>query len=113
MTWNLIRKRMCCCASAFPFAIATIAGRDGVAVRASLGMAEEGADALIELRADDVFEPAGLGVGLGVIGREGVFEEALGQSMPAHYAPRALAADWRKLCFAVLHFDQMPLAHPA
>ncbi len=76
-------------------------------------MAEERADALIEFGANDVFEPAGLRVGFGVVYGESIFEETFGQPMPAHYTPRALAADWRKLRLAVLHFDQMPFAHPA
>src|SRR5580704_5730430 len=33
--------------------------------------------------------------------------------MPAHDASRTLAAYWRKLRFAILHFDQMPFAHAA
>lgn len=82
-------------------------------MRTSLRVAEKGADALIELRADDMFEPACLRVSLGVIGGESVFEEAFGQPMPAHDASRALAAHWRKLGLAILQFDQMPLAHPA
>ena len=81
-------------------------------MRASLGMAEERADALIELRANDVFEPTGLRVRLGVVYGESIFEEAFSQPMPAHHAPRALAAHRCKLRFAVLQFDQMPFAHP-
>ena len=82
-------------------------------MRARLGMAEERADALIEFRADDVFEPAGLRVSLGIVDGKSVFEEAFSQPMPAHDAPRALAAHRRKLRLAVLQFDQMPLAHAA
>lgn len=41
-------------------------------------MAEERANPLIQLRADDVFEPARLRVGLGVVDRESVLEEAFG-----------------------------------
>jgi len=82
-------------------------------VRASLGVAEESTDALIQLRADDVFEPAGLRVGLGVVGGESVFKKTFGQPMPAHDAARALAPHRRKLGLAVLQFDQVSLAHPA
>ena len=81
-------------------------------MRASLGVAEESTDALIQLRADDVFEPTCLCVGLGVVYGESIFEEAFSQPMPAHDASRALAAHWRKLRLTVLHFDQVPLAHP-
>ncbi len=41
-------------------------------------MAEESANALIEFRADDVFEFAGLAVGFVLIDAEGVFEQPLG-----------------------------------
>ena len=64
--------------SALRFSVAAIAWRNRVAVRACLRMAEERADALIQFRADDVFETAGLRVGLGVVSRESVFEEAFG-----------------------------------
>ena len=76
-------------------------------------MAEKRADALIQLRADDVLEPACLRVSLGVVDGESIFEEAFSQPMSAHNAPRALAAHRRELRLAVLHFDQVPLAHPA
>src|SRR5271157_262393 len=76
-------------------------------------MAKERADALIQLRADDVFETACLRVGFGVVDGESIFEEALSQPMPAHDAARALATHGCELRLAVLHFDQMPLAHPA
>lgn len=76
-------------------------------------MAKECADALIQLRADDVFEPTGLRMSLSVIDGESIFEEAFREPMPAHDAPRSLAAHRRELRLAVLHFDQVPLAHPA
>ena len=68
-------------------------------------MAKKCADALIEFRADDVFEPACLCVSFGVVGGKSVFEEAFGQPMPAHHTPCALAADRRKLRFAVFQLD--------
>ena len=82
-------------------------------MRASLRMAEERADALIEFGADDVFEPACLRVRLSIVDGESVFEEAFSQPMPAHDATRALASHRRKLRLAVLQFDKVPLAHPA
>jgi len=82
-------------------------------VRARFRMAEEGTDALIELRADDVFEAARLRVGLGVVDGESVFKEAFGQPMPAYDTSRALAAHRRKLRLAIPQLDQMPLAHAA
>lgn len=50
------------------------AGRDRVAVGAGGGMAEEGADALIEFRRNDVFELAGMGISFGFGEIEGVGE---------------------------------------
>ena len=48
-------------------------------------MAEERADALVQFRADDVFEFAGLRVRFGIVNREGVLEEALREPMaPDH-----------------------------
>ena len=82
-------------------------------MRASFRVAKERADALIELGADDVFETACLRVSFGIVGGKSVFEEAFGQPMPAHDAPRALTTDWRKLRLAGLQFYQMSLAHPA
>ncbi len=76
-------------------------------------MAKERADALIEFGADDVFESTGLRMSFGVVDGKSVFEEAFRQPMPAHDASRTLAAHRRKLRLAVLHFDQVPLAHPA
>jgi len=52
-------------------------------------MAQERADALVELRRDDVFEAAGLLVGFGVVDGESVGEETLGEAMAADYIARA------------------------
>ena len=93
--------------SVFRFSIAAIAWGNGIAVRASLGMAEKRAYTLIEFGADDVFKPAGLRVGLGVVNGESVFEEALCQTMPAHDTSCPLAAHRRKLRLTVLQFDQL------
>ena len=76
-------------------------------------MAKERANALIQLRADDVLEPACLRVRLSVVDGESVLEEAFSQPMSAHDATRTLAAHRGELRFAVLQFDQVPLAHPA
>jgi len=59
-------------------AVAAVARGDRIAMRARLWMSEKATDALIQLRADDVLELAGLVAGLGVVDGEGVFEEALG-----------------------------------
>ena len=63
--------------SALRFSVAAIAGGNRIPVRARFRMAEERADALIQFRTDDVFEPAGLRVGFRVIRGESIFEEAL------------------------------------
>jgi hypothetical protein len=93
--------------SALRFAVATVTRRNGIPVGASLRMAEERADALVQLRADDVFELAGLRVRFGILDGKGVLEEALGQAVAAHNVARALAAYGRELHFAVLHLHQM------
>lgn len=69
-------------------------------------MTEESADALVEFRADDVFEPAGLGLRFRILDGEGVFEKALRQSMPADDVARALASERGELRFAVLKRNQ-------
>src|SRR5579859_1710596 len=46
--------------SVLGLSVAAFARRNGIAVWARLGVAQERADALIQFRADDVFEPAGL-----------------------------------------------------
>jgi hypothetical protein len=70
-------------------------------------MAEERADALVQLRADDVFKLAGLRVRFGILDGKRVLEEALGQAVAADNVARALAAYGRELHFAVFHLYQM------
>jgi hypothetical protein len=100
-------------ASVFRFSVAAITWWNRIAVRASFRVTKERTDALIQLRADDVLETAGLRVGFGVVYGESIFEETFSQPVPAHDAPRALAAHGRKLRLARLQLDQMPFAHPA
>ena len=80
-------------------------------MRASFGMAQEGADALVELRADDVFEFAGLAVGFGVVHREGVFEEAFGEAVAADYIAGAECPRWRKRNVTVLRLHELQVGH--
>jgi len=87
------------------FAVAAIAWGDGIAVGAGFWMAEEGADALVELRADDVLEFTGLVMHFGFVDRKRVFEEALGEPMTPHHIARAVAAARRQLHFAISQFD--------
>src|SRR6267378_3859255 len=97
--------------SALGLAVATIARRNGIPMGAGLRMAEERADALVELRADDVFELAGLRVCFGILDAKSVLEEALGQAVAADNVARALAAYGRELHFAVFHLYQMKIRH--
>src|SRR2546425_7659788 len=71
---------------------AAIARRNRIAVRASFRMPQKCADALVELRADDVLKLAGLIVGLGIFNRERVPEEALGEAVAADDVAGAAAA---------------------
>ena len=74
-------------------------------------MAQERADTLVQLGTDDVFELAGLVVGLRVIYGEGVFEEALGQAVAADYIAGAASACVGELHVAVFSFDQLQFGH--
>jgi len=60
--------------SVLRLAIAAIAWRNGIAVRAGFWVAEERADALVQFRADDVFELAGLCVCFGFVDGKSVFK---------------------------------------
>ena len=74
-------------------------------------MAEECTNALVQFRADDVFELAGLRVRFGILDGKRVLEETLGQAVAADDVARALAAYRSKLHFAVLHLYQMQIRH--
>ena len=65
-------------------------------------MPEKRADALVQLRTDDVLESASLRARFGIADGKSVFEETLGQAVPADHVPGALAADGRELHFAIL-----------
>ena len=90
-------------ALALGFAVAAFAWRNRIPVRAGLGVSEECANALVQLGADDVFEFAGLRVGLGIVDRKSVLEQALGQAVTPDNVACALAAHERELHFPVLH----------
>ena len=72
-------------------------------MRTSLGVPEEGADALVQLRADDVFKLAGLRMRLGFVDGKSVFEKALGETVTADNVARALATYGCELYSPVLH----------
>src|SRR5271169_2671804 len=85
--------------SALGLAVATVARRNGISMWAGFRVAKERADTLVQLRADDVLELAGLRVRLGVVDGKRVLEEAFGQAVTAHHVARALAAHGRELHF--------------
>src|SRR5229473_7736622 len=99
--------------SSLGFRIAAIAGRNGIAVRTSFGVAEEAANALVQLGTDDVLEFAGLVARFGVVDRERVFEQTLRETMTAHNVARAAAAHSGQFDFAVTQIDQMQIRHAA
>jgi hypothetical protein len=74
-------------------------------------MAEERADALVQLGADDVLEFAGLRMRLGILDGKCVLEETLGQAVAADDAARTLAAHGSELYFAVCHLYQVEIRH--
>lgn len=76
-------------------------------------MTEERADALIQFRADDVLELAGLRVQFGVVDGEGVFEESLREAMAPDDISRSLASHGGELRLAVLKFHEMQIRHTA
>jgi len=76
-------------------------------------MAEERADALIQLGADDVLELASLGVHFGFVDRKRVLEESLGETMAAHDVACALAPHGRELRFSVSKIHEMQFRHAA
>ena len=86
----------------FGLAVAALAGWNRIAVRASGGMAEKGADTRVELWADDVLELAGLRVRFGLVHGKGVFEKAFCQAVTADHISGALTANRRELGLAVL-----------
>jgi hypothetical protein len=90
-------------ALALGFAVAALAWWNRIPVRAGLGVSEECTNALVQLGADDVFEFAGLRVGLGIVDRKSVLEQALGQAVTPDNVACALAARERELHFPVLH----------
>src|SRR5262249_41100485 len=95
------------------FLFATGAGRDGIAVRAGLGMAEEGADALVEFGRDDVFGATGLLMGFGVCNGECIREQSLGQTVATNDVARAASARFGKADFAaVVGGTSLPVAAP-
>lgn len=68
-------------------------------------MTEESTDALVKFGADNVLEFAGLVVGFGVVNRECVFEQALGQPVAAHDITRATTSVSRQSNFPILQLD--------
>src|SRR6202008_2514297 len=86
--------------SALGFAVAAIARRNRIPVRAGLRMTEESADTLIEFRADDVFEAASLRMRLGFVDGKSVLKEPLGKAVAAADGTGPTAAAGSALRFA-------------
>src|ERR1700693_116446 len=97
----------------FVASVAAVSGRDGITVWASFWVPEKSADALIELGTDDVFEFAGLGMGLGIIDGEGVFEETLCKAMSPHHIASATIASLGEMYIGVAHFHEFQIGHAA
>src|SRR5712692_9908613 len=97
--------------SALGLAVAAVTRRNGIPMRAGLRVPEERANALVQLRADDVFELARLRMRLGFVDGKCVLEEALGQAVTADHVARALAAHGRELHLPVLHLHQAQIGH--
>jgi hypothetical protein len=91
----------------FGISVAAISRRDGITVRAGFWVAQKSADALIEFGADDVFEFAGLGVSLGIVDGESIFEKALCQAVATHYIASAPVAGFRETHGAVANLDKL------
>lgn len=96
---------------ALRLSIAAIAGGNGIPVGAGRRMPKKCADALIQLRADNVFESASLRVSLRLVNRKGVLKQAFGQAMAAHHVAGALAPPKSKLCFSISQRDQLQTRH--
>src|SRR5258708_19848800 len=97
--------------SSLGFRIAALARRNGIAVRTSFRVAEEAANALVQLGTDDVLEFAGLVARFGVVDRERVFEQTLRETMPAHNVARAAAARRGQLHFPLPPITPIPNPH--
>jgi hypothetical protein len=75
-------------------------------MRACDRMAEEAANALVELRTDNVLELAGLRIGLGIGDRKRVCEEALSEAATTNDIARAALAAVSQFNFGIVHCDQ-------
>jgi hypothetical protein len=74
-------------------------------------MAEEGADALVELRRNDVFEAASLLMGLGVFDGKCVGKKSLGKTMATNHVASPPRTRFRKTNLpAIVEGTQLPVA---
>src|SRR6266581_9530077 len=92
---------------------AAIARGNGIAVRTRLGMIQKRANLLVKLRADDVFELAGLGMRLGIGNGKGISEEALGEAVTPDNVAGASAAVFGEADVAAADFHQVQIGHTA
>src|ERR1700692_2059112 len=99
--------------SSLHFHIAAIARRNGIAMRTGFRVAQKAANALVQLRRNDVLEFAGLVARFGIFNRKRILEQALRKTMTPHHVTRPLAARRRQINFAVAQRDQMQIGHAA
>ncbi len=76
-------------------------------MRASLGVSQEGTDALIQFGADDVFELASLAVRFVVVDAKCVFEEAFGQAVATNDISGATRTSFGEIYGAIFQIDEM------
>ena len=75
-------------------------------MRACHGMAEEAANALVELRTDYVLKFAGLRIGLGIGDGKRICEEAFSKAPTANNIASAALAAVSQFNFGIVHCDQ-------
>jgi hypothetical protein len=74
-------------------------------------MTKKGADALVQLRADNVFELARLRVRFGIVDGKSVLEQPFRQAMPPHYVAGPAATRFRQAHIAFVHFHKLEIGH--
>jgi len=80
-------------------------------VGAGFWVAEESANALVELGTDDVLEPAGLLMGLGVADGKRVGEKTFGKTVTADDIAGAAGAGIGEADFAIGVLDEAQIGH--
>jgi hypothetical protein len=82
-------------------------------MRTRFRVPQEATNALVQFRADDVFEFAGLRVRLVLVDAESILEQPLRQPVAPHYIARAVLPAIGELYFVIFpHLDQPQIFHP-